>query len=314
MSTAGLVSAGVALNNLRNSKTTNVGVTYQSGAGDYAEYLPKLDTKEKFVSGQIVGVKGGRITKNTNNADQLMVISRKPIVLGNATPKTQAGNYEKVAFMGQVPVVVTGKVKLGDYILPDGNHKGLGIAISPENMKPEQYKNIVGIAWSESKDAIATEINVAVGLNALSISKEVNRQNDIIAKQDEQISMLKKVLCSMNTAMSKVDAEYASTVKTLLGNDANSVLEVNATSKPAQVQQTSAVAPKSNFQAMMLDDAKALALFEKARKSSYSTGGNSALFEAMEKDPAKKASFIQELKDRYNQSIYEAMGKQSSLR
>ena len=179
---------------------------------------------------------------------------------------------------------------------------------------PEQYKNIVGIAWSESKDAIATEINVAVGLNALSISKEVNRQNDIIAKQDEQISMLKKVLCSMNTAMSKIDAEYASTVKTLLGNDANSVLDLNATSKPTQVQQTSAVAPKSNLQAMIIDDAKALAMYEKAKGSGNSSVGSPALFRAMEKDPEKKAKFLKEFKARYNQSIYEAMGKQSSYR
>ena len=118
----------------------------------------------------------------------------------------------------------------------------------------------------------------------------------------------------MNTAMSKIDAEYASTVKTLLGNDANSVLEVHATSKPAQVQQTSAVAPKSNLQAMIIDDAKALAMYEKAKGSGNSSVGSPALFRAMEKDPEKKAKFLKEFKARYNQSIYEAMGKQSSYR
>ena len=64
-------------------KHTNIGVTYQSGSGDYAEWLPKLNPGEKFVPGDIVGVKNGFISRNTSDADHFLVISHNPIVLGN---------------------------------------------------------------------------------------------------------------------------------------------------------------------------------------------------------------------------------------
>lgn len=62
----------------------SVGVTYQSGSGDYAEYLLRSDLNEKISSGDIVAVSGGKVTKNTSHGDKMMVVSTKPIVLGNA--------------------------------------------------------------------------------------------------------------------------------------------------------------------------------------------------------------------------------------
>jgi hypothetical protein len=148
--------------------------------------LPKADPTEKFMSGQIVAVKGGKITKNTEGANQLMVISRKPIVLGNASEMTENDRHEKVAFLGQVPVVVRGEVTLGDYILPDGLNMGIGVAVNPAKMKAEDYKHIVGIAWSTSQEGKSlSEINVAVGLNGLAISQEVDKQNE--EKEDKLI-------------------------------------------------------------------------------------------------------------------------------
>ena len=39
----------------------NIGVTYESGSADYAEWLPKLNPNEKFGVADIVGVHGGFI-------------------------------------------------------------------------------------------------------------------------------------------------------------------------------------------------------------------------------------------------------------
>ena len=45
-------------------KNTQIGVTYQSGAGDYAEWLPKANVADKFYPGDIIGVKGGLISSS----------------------------------------------------------------------------------------------------------------------------------------------------------------------------------------------------------------------------------------------------------
>ena len=91
------------------NKTSNVGVTYQSGSADYAEWLPKANLSEKFQPGYVVGLKNGKISLTTEEADKLFVISTKPIVLGNMPENGKEELYEKVAFMGQVPVHVLGK-------------------------------------------------------------------------------------------------------------------------------------------------------------------------------------------------------------
>ena len=64
-------------------RQTNIGVTYQSGAGDYAEWLPKANPEEAFQPGDIIGVKGGQISHKSTDAELLMVISHRQIIFGN---------------------------------------------------------------------------------------------------------------------------------------------------------------------------------------------------------------------------------------
>ncbi len=167
------------------NSAANIGVTYQSGSGDYAEWLPKANFSEKFIPGYVVGMKNGKISLNTEGADKLFVISTKPIVLGNMPEIGKEEDYEKVAFMGQVPVHVIGKVNAGDYILPSGFSNGFAKAISPANMKADDYAHIVGMAWSSSKNNSYNQINVAIGLNAGDISK-------VVAEQSKEIDELKR--------------------------------------------------------------------------------------------------------------------------
>ena len=99
----------------------NVGVAYESGSGDYAEWLERLDPKENISAGDIIAVIGGQITKDLTNAQQVMAVSHRPIVLGNipAEGKNYLGN--NIAFMGQIPVKIMGPVKTGDYIVGKGD-------------------------------------------------------------------------------------------------------------------------------------------------------------------------------------------------
>jgi hypothetical protein len=186
------------------SKAANRGVSYASGAADYAEWLPKLNKSEVFRAGDIVAVREGHITLNTSGATQFMVVSHKPMVLGNVPGDGNTANFEKVAFMGQVPVRVIGKVNRGDYILPDGTNRGYGKAIAPGKMKPEEFGRIVGIAWSSSENGTYNMINVAVGLNANDLAGVVATQNQTISKQAEEINALKQEMNSISATLAKL--------------------------------------------------------------------------------------------------------------
>ncbi|MFN8241627.1 MAG: hypothetical protein U0X39_12870 [Bacteroidales bacterium] len=194
-------------------KHESIGVSYQSGAADYAEWLPKSNPSEKFKAGDIVGVKNGFISKSTSGADHLMVISLNPIVLGNMPASGKEELNEKVAFMGQVPVKVLGKVKAGDFIIPSGSDNGAGIAVSQDKILPEQYARIVGIAWSESENEQYSYVNVAVGLNTTYMAAANVKQQELIKAQESEIKSLREQLASMNNALAKLVPGYADELK-----------------------------------------------------------------------------------------------------
>ncbi|TGV04744.1 hypothetical protein [Flavivirga rizhaonensis] len=178
----------------------NVGVSYESGGADYAEWLEKENRTEIFAKGDIVGVKGGKISKNTDEAHHIMVISTNPIVLGNMI-KEHEDNFEKVAFLGQVPVRVVGKVNIGDYILPSGNNDGTGIAVSPKNMEVNDYRSILGVAWEASRNEAFGYINVAIGINT----------NDLALKVLEQEKEIKEIKNQLNLILKKLQGESVDT-------------------------------------------------------------------------------------------------------
>lgn len=175
-------------------KHKQIGVTYQSGAGDYAEWLQKVNPNADFQSGDIVGVKAGKISANTSDADKVMVVSSKPIVLGNMPESGTEGEYEKIAFMGQVPVKLLGTVNEGDYILPSGQNDRYGIAKNPEDVTIEEFNKIVGIAWSGLSQA--GYVNVAVGLNANDVARYTIKLEGEIEELTTRIEKIESLLAN----------------------------------------------------------------------------------------------------------------------
>lgn len=169
------------------------GVYFRSGGADYAEYLPKMNHLEEFKKGDLVGVVGGKITKDTRNADQIMAISSNPIVLGNADGDTS--NMEMVAFIGQVPVWTVGEVEIGDYILASGANDGTATAKSKDEMQLSDYSKILGVAWEERKGRSMSMVNVAVGLNQNDLAHQLEKQQEQIdalqVQMDELTALLK---------------------------------------------------------------------------------------------------------------------------
>jgi len=177
---------------LQDDMLGSPGIAYESASGDYAEWLEKADPRESFSSGDVVGVRAGKISKDTDGAEHYMVISKSPIVLGNMPLEDRKADFEMVAFMGQVPVKVAGSVNKGDYILPSGRNDGFAIGVNPEDMTLPDYEQIVGVAWQAS---VATNglayITTAVGINT----------NDLVAQMIQQQEEINSVKRNMNAVV-----------------------------------------------------------------------------------------------------------------
>ena len=185
----GVTSGIVEISNLVNN-FNKIGVEYSSGNGDYAEWLERVDVSEYLTVGDIIGVKGGKITKDLTNVEQIMVVSHKPIVLGNIPEQEHTYKGNNIAFMGQVPVKVIGAVQTGDYIVASSEIKGYGVAIHPENMTAIDFTLAVGRSWenrvAEGPKMVNTVVGVQNGDWKLQVSKIQKQQQ----KLDEKIESL----------------------------------------------------------------------------------------------------------------------------
>ncbi len=185
-------------------------VVLVSGSADYAEWLFKQNLEENFEKGEIVGLRDGKITKNLENASQIKVISTAPIVLGNAK-FGQENQMEKVAFLGQVPVKIWGKVRAGDLIIPSGKNDGTGIAVSESEITAQQYPQIVGTAWESSENEGLKTVNVSVGQNTPEVKiSELMQQTE---NQASEIHNLKtenqKLKTDFGQMQQKLEAQQA---------------------------------------------------------------------------------------------------------
>ena len=202
----------------------NLGVAFESGGADYAEFLEKYDAKELMTLGDVVGVKGGLVSKTFLDAERFMVVSENPMISGAMPDPGEEHLYERIAFMGQVPVKVMGQVQRGDYILPSGNGDGMAIGVAPNAMKTGDYARIIGVAWSDYEgDDLFSYINTAVGLNT----------NDLV----DVVEQMQLVMNQMQEAIVAINPEYQATffdTGSVLPNTPNS--QTTATSLKAQLK------------------------------------------------------------------------------
>lgn len=302
------------------------GVTYESGSADYAEWLPKSSTSEKFIASDIVGIKNGKISKNTNDADHCMVISTKPIVLGNTPDAGKEKEFEKVAFMGQVPVRVMGKVELGDYILPSGKNNGLGIARKPKDLSPYEYRNVVGVAWSAGNSPAGVNIiNVAVGLSHKTTAQVIEEQTDKIVLMERELDAAQAEIKNINDALVTLVPSYKEVRKlesngTLIemfkGLDFDKPQVVSARKMKKWKNPTEAVV--SEQVADVQPDVNVVPLEEvergylEARQKFIDAGGDiesDPFYSRMERDPKYKEIMLQNINRMLNKSALEASSK-----
>ena len=178
-----------------------IGVSYESGHGDYAEWLERENPEERIGRGDIVAVKAGKITKDLNGAEQVMVVSQYPIMLGNEPTKEEAHLGNKVAFIGQVPVKVLGPVSQGDYIIADDKIPGYGMAKSQTDLQDVDLRNIVGRSWDSNENEGPKTVNVVVGVhngeyfNILKQLKQRHQANEEKLNQlDEKVAEFDRII------------------------------------------------------------------------------------------------------------------------
>lgn len=172
----------------------NIGVEYSSGNGDYAEWLERINPGEEITYGDIVGVKGGKITKNLAGAEQIMAVSKKPIVLGNMPEAAKVGGGNNIAFMGQIPVKVMGPVQSGDYIVAGSSIPGYGIAIHPKDMKVEDFKLAVGRSWDSNLREGPKMVNTVVGVHNHDFLNIIGSLQQKADKTEERLKAIENLL------------------------------------------------------------------------------------------------------------------------
>jgi hypothetical protein len=191
----------------------NQGVMYESSFGDYAEYMEKENPSDDFYIGEIVGVRGGKISRNTEGAEQYMSISMAPIVLGKMPADSLAHLHEKVGFMGQVPVKVRGVVQSGDYIIPSGLNNGEGIAISPEDLTLDQIGMVIGRSWSDSDYEGLNMVNAVIGVKSFEIVEVLKKEQ----KRLDDLEVMVQALQEKNEAQANALVENTRILQELQG-------------------------------------------------------------------------------------------------
>jgi hypothetical protein len=159
------------------------GVTLAGPGSDYAEWLPQLKAGEAVRPGDLVGVVGGRISKATRGATQVMVVTDSAIVAGNDPGETKRPGSAPVAFVGQVQARVRGPVHAGDLIVPSGREDGTGVAVPPRSISPEQLLGVVGQAWTAAPAPGVKKVRVAIGVGGSGAVPALYRQNLALRRQ-----------------------------------------------------------------------------------------------------------------------------------
>ena len=169
--------------------------------------------------GDVVGVKGGKISKNTSGTNQYMVATWKPIVLGNMPEPGREQDYTKVAFLGQIPVKIVGGCRKGDYILPSGRNDGFAFALAPSRLDAADLDKVLGIAWDDAYETSPRYVKIAVGLKPhemVTIIQKQQAQIENLQEKVNEIELLKQEMAEIKEAVaasSKVVSAKKSTKK-----------------------------------------------------------------------------------------------------
>jgi hypothetical protein len=189
----GLLNLAAEFNKVAH-EYNSMGVEYISGNGDYAEWMEREDLEESISAGDIVGVKGGRITKSLIGAEQIMAVSTKPIVNANMPQNNRVELGNSIAFMGQIPVKIIGPVTTGDFIVAKGDIPGYGVAVKASQMTSEDFRLVVGRAWETIEVDGPKMVNTLVGVQNNDFLKIIEKYQQKVNDAEARLDAIEKRL------------------------------------------------------------------------------------------------------------------------
>jgi hypothetical protein len=199
----GLLNLAAEFNKVAH-EYNNMGVEYISGNGDYAEWMEREDFEEPISAGDIVGVKGGRITKNLVGAEQIMAVSTKPIVNANMPQNNKVELGNSIAFMGQIPVKIIGPVTTGDFIVAKGDIPGYGVAVKASQMTAVDFRLVVGRAWETIEVDGPKMVNTLVGVQNNDFLKIIEKYQQKVNDAEARLDAIEKRL-NINSQVKNTD-------------------------------------------------------------------------------------------------------------
>ncbi|MEM1115284.1 MAG: hypothetical protein AAGJ11_02190, partial [Bacteroidota bacterium] len=156
--------------------------SFVGGGADLAEFFPLATSGTGAASvrpGDLVGLRGGHVSRATEAAEQVMIASSDPAFVGN--PDAEAGGA-LVALVGQAEVRLAGPASVGDLLVASGQEDGTARAVAPEAYAPEVDGPVAGrvLALSEAGRAMAL-----VGVD------EAAALRTVVARQADEIEALR---------------------------------------------------------------------------------------------------------------------------
>ncbi len=187
------------------------GVVLDTSSSDMSEWMERIDHAQAMEPGDIVSVIGGKVTRDTRDAFQLQVVSTAPFVAGNAPSEAEKVQWERIAFIGQVPVRVHGRVEVGDYILPSGLNDGTGTARAAAEMDWNDYSLVVGRASEGSEETQIKKVRTVVGLEPRlpqRLMSELKRQRAANRELERRIARLEGLLPGREHSLTSLGATH----------------------------------------------------------------------------------------------------------
>ena len=169
------------------------GVAYFTSGADFAEYLP---TEESDLQpGEVVGLHRGHLSRDTQHAERVLVISGTAAFVGAAPPEDKTGDYALVAFMGQVPVKLHGQARPGDWLVASGKNDGHAVARSLQQLQAADMARFIGRALEASRDG---QVKALVGLPPQAL----------LAAQQQRLSQLEAENRQQQQQLTAMEAHY----------------------------------------------------------------------------------------------------------
>lgn len=153
-------------------------VQFVTGSSDFGEWIELGEPSEWGIDsakedkykgnrifpieeGALLYVRGGMAYKSGEGTP--MIVTHRAALVGNKTYDNNKNLGAILSFVGQVPVIVEGPVKDGDYLVPKWG-ENYCTAIAKSQITFEQYKSCVGTAWGSSGGSGMSKVNCAIGI------------------------------------------------------------------------------------------------------------------------------------------------------